>query len=154
MHIVSMTPEDFMKRYKYIFVDEVHKYDQPTDLTLKELSVFFEKHGDNPECPILIMMSGTLNPEELAEYFNISLKTQYIEVEGSKGFPITEHWPENSISDIGQEIVKIVEANINKDILIFLPTGASMKNIKMKLSQFDVFEAIYLNQNHPLHNYY
>jgi HrpA-like RNA helicase len=90
-------PEEFIKKYQFIIIDEVHERDEQLDLCLLLLKKFLQENYDQSGCPILILMSATLDPELFINYFDIP-KKNYIQVIGST-FPINMHFPEYSVSD-------------------------------------------------------
>jgi HrpA-like RNA helicase len=136
MHIISYKPEQFMRKYSYIFIDEVHKYDLMTDMMLKEIKRFYTAHANNPECPIFVLMSATLDQEELLNYFGMP-PTQYIEVEGAKGNKIEEVWPSTTVANTFASIAQICKANKGKEIIVFCPTSKYISDLNRFLSNDD-----------------
>jgi HrpA-like RNA helicase len=121
-------PESFCYKYDYILIDEVHLHDVEIDFLLMEIKNLLDHNWKNPKCPNIILMSATLKIQKYQEYFG---SPHFIEVSG-QSFPITEIWPEVPPENSDAYIVDMIEKH-NKDvgdILIFMPTAASMKKLK------------------------
>lgn len=138
--ILVMDPEQFMHRYSTLIIDEVHKHDLNADFLLRSLKMFYRSNWSNPDCPILILMSATIEPEKYLAYFET---TNFLDIKGEDSQPIEEIWPEVQASDMDQAIVDcvkiILEDEVNNkdeigDTLIFLPTVVDIKNINKLLS--------------------
>jgi len=146
MHLTHMPAEQFMRRYQYIFIDEVHKYDIMLELLLKEFKNFYARHSSNAECPILILMSATLNENELLTYYDLKKSERFIEVEGSKGHQIDEQWPTTAIGNPQDIILRECEKHKDKDIIIFMATSKQMtatkKMLEAKLPNNTVIEVL------------
>ncbi|NDD67774.1 DEAD/DEAH box helicase [bacterium] len=51
--LMAETPEDFMKKYQFIIIDEVHTRDLAIDRLLFLMKKLLAEHYDDPECPTL-----------------------------------------------------------------------------------------------------
>lgn len=95
--LIMSEDEEFMKKYQFIIIDEVHERDIDTDLCLFMLKKLLQDNYENPECPLVILTSATFDEKIFMEYFNTP-KENYIQVVGST-FPIEPNFPEYSISN-------------------------------------------------------
>ena len=69
-HLKLLSDEMFMKKYSYIILDEIHLRSIETDTTLFYLRRFLERNYENPECPFVILTSGTFDPKPFMDYFS------------------------------------------------------------------------------------
>ena len=69
MQLLMWPPEKFLNRYSTIMVDEVHKHDLLTDILLRLLKQFITKHWNNKLCPVVIVMSATMDQKKYMDYF-------------------------------------------------------------------------------------
>jgi HrpA-like RNA helicase len=67
-----MTDEQFMRRFKFILLDEAHMRRLDTDIILFLLKKLLLRNLKLPECPMVIAMSGTMPVEKYARYLDIS----------------------------------------------------------------------------------
>ena len=94
----TLTDEDFMKKYFIIIIDEVHARSVENDLAMYYLKKLIERQFQSPDCPFVVLTSGTFDEKLFMTYFDMP-KEHYIEVIGST-FPIEEHWAKEPIKDI------------------------------------------------------
>lgn len=94
----SLEDEDFMKKYFIIIIDEVHARLVENDLAMYYLKKLIERQYQSPDCPFVVLTSGTFDEKIFMNYFDMP-KEHYIEVIGST-FPIEEHWPKEPIKDL------------------------------------------------------
>jgi HrpA-like RNA helicase len=142
-----MTDEEFMKKYSFILVDEVHVRDINIDMILYEIKKFLEVNYKNPECPMIILMSATFEPKLFADYYGTP-KENIISVVGST-FPIEScylsHDTPNYIAkaiEIAKNIhndnlADITETNVFRDILIFVLGQSAVKEIINGMNEFN-----------------
>jgi HrpA-like RNA helicase len=145
--IKIMTDEEFMKKYSFILIDEVHDRGISVDVILFLLKKLLAVHFDNPECPFIILMSATFNPNIFLEYFDCP-PSNFIQIEGAT-FPIEKHFAKFDVPDylnyatnLAEElhIKNISEIDDNsdfRDILIFVSVGGKAKKILDKLHAFN-----------------
>lgn len=157
----TMSPDDFMKKYSAIFIDEVHERSKGTDLAMFKMKHFILEHYKNPKCPFLVLMSATFDALKFCDYFldSVNKPKRYgniIQVEGLS-FPIQEHWldvnAQNCIFSIIETVKKIhiekkedfehsltLKEDIKakkvdvRDIMIFIAGLSEINMIKTKLS--------------------
>lgn len=91
-----MSDEDFMKKYGVIFLDEAHERSIGLDITIYLLKRFIDRNYKSPECPLVIIMSATLDVGKFADYMMGDLEpsarySNIISVEGFT-FPIEDRW--------------------------------------------------------------
>lgn len=129
-HLLFMEPDQFMRYYSTIVIDEVHKHDIQTDITLRLLKQFLDKYYTMKDCPQLILMSGTLDKFKYMDYFP---GATYFEVAGQT-YHINEHWPENPIGNLNYKILEICET-CEGDTLVFLPTRKIIDSIAVELEK-------------------
>lgn len=136
MKLINLTDEQIMQMYSHILIDEVHERSITTDLTLYTLKLFLERNFQNDQCPNILLLSATMDPKPLMDYFEIPSK-HYFEVQG-KSFPIQETYQDISSDPIKKsvELVKEISASDEPgNILIFIPSNSSIDQIKSKLTQ-------------------
>lgn len=125
----TMSDEQFIKKFKFIIIDEAHDRSLDVDLILLMMKRLIKRNlNNNP--PFLILMSATLNVQEYCSYFET--KTVF-EVSGQSK-PIDVHYPIDDAYDIYQKtcqtithIDSVEEKNIPvKDIIVFMAKVASI----------------------------
>lgn len=67
-----MTPDEIMKRYSFIIIDEAHERSVDTDLVLYMMKKLIKNANGAKECPFLIIMSATFDPHKFAKYLSLS----------------------------------------------------------------------------------
>lgn len=139
----TMTDEQFMKKFAFVIIDEVHKRSMDEDMLLFYLKQLLSRNWDKPECPLIILTSGTFEPGVFMEYFECP-KEHFIDVTGST-FPTQDIFSPFGISDyIGysidliekihiENISDITENNIFRDILIFVQGATQIKQLVDKI---------------------
>jgi HrpA-like RNA helicase len=150
--LMMNTDEDFMKKYQFIVIDEVHERDIETDRCLYLLKKLLKDNYTNPECPLVILMSATFDEQDFIKWLEIP-EQNFIQVIGST-FPIENNFPEYSISNIieysslkAQELhlnnIEDTEdtinpnSNKNRDIIIFVKDKGIGNKICMDLNNFN-----------------
>jgi HrpA-like RNA helicase len=138
---------DFMKKYSFILIDEVHERDLNVDTSLYLLKKFFEVNYKDPMCPILILMSATFDPNIFMDYFRTP-DENYIQIIGST-FPIEKNFLKFDTSNYIQcavdraediHISNISDINENsefRDIIIFVSGAPMARAILEKLHLFN-----------------
>jgi HrpA-like RNA helicase len=145
--INNKTDEEFMRKYSFIIIDEVHDRDINVDMSLYKLKKLIELHYDKPECPFIILMSATFNPLIFTEYFDVP-ESNFMEFKGST-FPIEQHFAKYNVPDYLQycvnkaeelhvQNISDIEENSNfRDILIFVQGKGQVKKIVEQLHTFN-----------------
>ena len=105
-HVKTLTDEELIKKYMIIMIDEVHERSENVDLVLFYLKGFLERNYDNPDCPILILMSATFEKEVFMKYFNIP-PNNYIEVIG-KTYPTKIHYEEFPVPNWVEKTIELI----------------------------------------------
>lgn len=138
-HLKLLTDEEFMRKYSYIILDEIHLRSVETDTTLFYLRRFLDRNYENPDCPYIILTSGTFEPEIFMDYFSCP-KDAFLDITGSS-FPISDHYAKYDLSDYMtyaadltekihiDNIKDIIDNNLFRDILIFVQGGGQIKDI-------------------------
>lgn len=103
----TLSDEDFMKKYFIIIIDEVHSRGEDNDPTMSLIKKLVERNYENPDCPFIILTSGTFDENLFLEYFGIP-DDHYIEVVGAT-FPIDFRWTEKPVIDLVGTIVNTVK---------------------------------------------
>lgn len=129
-HFTVMTPEQIMRRYSTVIIDEVHKHDIMMDFLLLAIRDFLAKHWNNPDCPHVILMSATIDPQKYLDYYGTK---HVIIVGGQPSQPITETWTKSAVADLEQTIVALIPQLPAGDTLVFLPTVRSIQSLHIKL---------------------
>jgi len=129
-YLKIMTDEQFMHKYSIIIIDEVHERSLEIDTTLFYLKKLLERNWDKPECPLIILMSATLDPQLFMQYFKCP-SSHFLQIEG-ESYPIKEHYTDLDISDYLKYAIELIKKihlqnindirdnNILRDILIFV----------------------------------
>ncbi len=150
-HLKLLTDEEFMRKYSYIILDEIHLRSVETDTTLFYLRRFLERNYENPDCPYIILTSGTFDPEPLMEYFNCP-KDSFLDIVGSS-FPIQDNYAPFDVSDYMNYALDLAEKihldnlsdittnQLFRDILIFVQGGGQITKLVNKMHKLnaDVF---------------
>lgn len=130
MHLMLWPAEKFIRRYSTIMIDEVHRHDLQTDVLLRLVKQFLNKFWNNPECPVIVLMSATMDERKYMDYFETK---NFVEVVGVT-FPIETHWPKTAIGDVKQAVVKLC-STLTGDTIVFLPTVKIIKQISKALQE-------------------
>lgn len=150
-HLKLLTDEEFMRKYSFIILDEIHLRSVETDTTLFYLRRFLERNYEHPDCPYVILTSGTFDPDPLMDYFNCP-KDSFLDIVGSS-FPIQDNYSEFDVSDCISYTVDLIEKihinnpndittnSIFRDILVFVQGGGQIKEIVNRIHRLntDVF---------------
>jgi len=140
------TDEEIINKYKVIIVDEAHERSTDLDLLLLMLKNFYARNKRNPNTPILLFTSATIEAELFRSYFDLPPEN-LLEVEG-RAYPIREHWPEvienNYIEWAAKIVADILERDPvpsemrtpKNDILIFVPGAQECKMLYELLNTF------------------
>lgn len=146
-HLKLLTDDEFMKKYSYIILDEIHLRSVETDTTLFYLRRFLERNYENPDCPYIILTSGTFDPEPLMEYFSCP-KDSFLDIVGSS-FPIQDNYSKFDVSDYMTYAVDLAEKihvdnipdiadnKLFRDILIFVQGGGQIKEIVNRIHKLN-----------------
>lgn len=122
-----MSDDEFMDRYSFIVIDEVHKRDMNIDIVLSMIKRLLERNSTKSQCPFVIIMSATINTKKFSEYF----KSQTIYEVTGKAHPIVENFLPTTIEKYAPTMVELVKKihtenkadfeQTIRDILIFVP---------------------------------
>jgi HrpA-like RNA helicase len=143
VQLQNMGDEDFMLRYRIIMIDEAHERSTSTDIILMKLKYFMKRNLGNPNLPILILTSATLDVEKCRNFYELP-DENIISVEGS-AYPVNIHWPKYNSTDFIRDSAALANQihldnlsdSIDKsDVLIFVP-GGEATNIKKLLENFN-----------------
>jgi hypothetical protein len=158
----TYTDEQFMRKYSFILIDEVHTRSMEVDLTLFYIKQLLSRNWESNECPFIILMSGTFDPLIYLNYFSCN-KRQFIDVVGST-FPTKNHYTAFDLSNYVMYIVDLIEKihieNIEEvystdkhiDILVFVQGGSQIKAIidKIHWLNTNVFNSLEKSNNHVI----
>jgi HrpA-like RNA helicase len=145
--IKIMSDIEFIKKYSFILIDEVHERDINIDIILYKLKKLLTLYYDKPECPIIILMSATFNPKIFLDYYKCP-PSNFMEFLGST-FPIAANFAKfdvpnyiNYAIDLAEELhvknISDVEENSDfRDILIFVQGSPQIKSIISALHLFN-----------------
>ncbi len=128
----TMSDEQFIKRYRFIIIDEAHDRSLDVDLVLFMMKNLIRRNL-NKDPPFLILMSATLNVSEYASYFGT--KTVFEVVGQSK--PIEVRYPPWDVQDIYAHTVGIMHEINEKEAVEADPTrpeygGAEVEQMTKK----------------------
>jgi HrpA-like RNA helicase len=113
-----MSDEDFLKRYSIIIIDEAHERSVDTDIVLLMMKRLIVRNITKQECPFLVVMSATFNPEKFANYMLPAMNDPYENIIKVSGFshPIEETFLEYDTPDYLKaaldRAIKIHEENL------------------------------------------
>lgn len=126
----TLDDKEFMKKYSFILLDEVHQRSIEADAALFYIRNLLERNYSDPMCPYVILMSGTLDPEKLMDFFDCP-KDAFLDIKGNT-FPIQDNFSKYNISHYVSYVIDLIEKihidNINdiinneeyRDILVFV----------------------------------
>lgn len=103
----TLDDETFMKKYFVIIIDEVHSRGGDNDPTMSLLKKLIERNYENPDCPFVILTSGTFDEKLFLEYFDMP-ETHYIEVVGAT-FPIEFRWADKPVVNLVESVISTVK---------------------------------------------
>ena len=138
-HLKILTDEEFMKKYSFIILDEIHNRSIETDSTLFYLKAMLTRCYENPECPFIILTSGTFEPKVFMDYFECP-PNSFLDINGSS-FPIEVNFAKFDIMncleyaiDLAEKIhvenmSDILENKWSRDILVFTSGGGDIKKV-------------------------
>lgn len=142
----NMTDEAFIRKFKFIIIDEAHDRSLDVDLVLLMMKRLISRNlRNNP--PFLILMSATLNVDQYSKYFNT--KTVF-EVNGQSK-PIEVIYPPSNVDDIFAKTCEIVkglekyeEDNPSdvldkgvRDVIVFMSATGPIKKMILALSKLN-----------------
>src|SRR5690606_33947622 len=64
----TLEDADIIRKYQFIIIDEAHERSVETDLALYLMKRFIHRNFAKPECPFLVVMSATFDPEKFRRY--------------------------------------------------------------------------------------
>jgi len=103
----TYTDEEIMNKYMFILIDEFHERTLEIDTLLFYIKRFLGRNYDNPDCPIIILMSATFEKISYIEYFDIPDKN-YIEVKGIS-FPKKHIFETNPVNNWIERVLELVK---------------------------------------------
>jgi HrpA-like RNA helicase len=145
--IRSMEPEDFMRKYSFIVLDECHERSIPLDSAMNNIKQFIHTHWRNELCPFLVLMSATFDVNKYAKYFGVG-PDNIIDIMGQSK-PIAEKFPmlscSNLITDVVKTIIEIHERNehdyksdYGRDIIVFVSTNGKIGDIIKLIDEYNL----------------
>jgi hypothetical protein len=147
-HLKILTDDEFMSKYSFIIIDEVHARSMDVDSVLFYLKRLLERNWDIPDCPMIILMSATIDPKVFMTYFNCP-RANFLDVEGAT-FPIKDNFFRFDLTDYITYTVDLTEklhvdniADVTtkptdfRDILIFAQGGAQIKEINKRIHRLN-----------------
>lgn len=137
MQLRLSSDEAIAGMYKFILIDETHERDLQTDMCIMLLKQMLLRMSGNINCPFVILMSATFDPQPLMRYFGVGYDNHIWCRGETVGFDEMWDWnggaPVNDYTRAAATLVdSIVRANPNEDpsrsdILIFLPGRGEFK---------------------------
>lgn len=134
-----MDDDDFMRKYKFIIIDEVHARQTELDSCLYYIKRLLQRQWNNPQCPLVILTSATFEPKIFMDYFHIP-RNNFLDVLGAT-FPREVNMAPFDLSNFQQYAIDLTEKihvdhidDITKheefrDILIFVSGGKQIREI-------------------------
>lgn len=156
------TDEEIINKYKFIMIDEVHERSQQLEMLLFILKRFLIRNANNPDCPMIMLLSATFDPVQYAKYYGLD-ENNVIMCDGATA-KITEIYlkepTSNYIVEAKNIICKIVKDNTSDerekgDIIVFLPSGRAIKELTKLLKDLPVLviELTSATQKSPVSTY-
>lgn len=152
MQLMNSTNEEFMKSNDIIIVDEVHERDITADTMLYFLKKFLKSNWYRKECPIVLLMSATMDEQLFMQYFEVPT-TNFIAVSG-RSYPIQMIEPAFEIQNLIEYIREIIISIISnadeaatpgyRDIIIFVNGKTLIESL------LELVNAISREHNTPL----
>lgn len=149
--LIAKTDEEFMQKYQFVIIDEVHDRDINIDRCLFLMKKLLIANYTSPECPLLLLMSATFDESIFMRYFEVPAQN-YMQVIG-KTFPIASNFPAYSVSNyIKYASIKSQEIHLSnldeldpssagnslyRDIIIFVTDKGVGKKIYDELHIFN-----------------
>ncbi len=134
-----MEPDKFMRKYKYIIIDEIHSRTVEVDSCLFYIKKLLKEYWETPDCPFVILTSATFEPKIFMDYFKCP-RDHFIDVAGVNYPRYVEYSPVD-LSDYIMYCVDRTEKihldnlsdiknnDFSRDILIFVQGAAQIKSI-------------------------
>ena len=137
LEMINNAPAVIAKRYKAIFIDEVHK----SSKELEYLLYLCKKASFVKNFPPIILMSGTLDEKNLTRYFQCDPVDNYIEVKAGFSYDMTVTYPKEyglKIKDYDIDVLNTIEYIIKdgttpEDLKHFAAATADEKKDKIPL---------------------
>lgn len=146
----AMSTSEHFKRYQIILVDEAHTRAMAEDMLLAMLKLYLIEHYANQDCPLVVIMSATIDTSFYAHYF---FDTPHIIDVAGYSFPIKEIWPEICVDNVitaTREILKNIDTT--GDALIFTASGSQINQIVDGINDSDKKDMIKEKRIMPLIN--
>jgi len=132
---------EFAMRWRYIIIDEAHERSVSVDLLLAELRRRLVEFASEQWCPVLIIMSATIDVDQYAKWLDVP-ENGIVVVEG-RSHGIEQHWPAADSEDYlkaavaaalrAHEELPPTEGKTPGDMLIFLPGAREHKTVGEEL---------------------
>lgn len=148
MYLKLMSDEEIMSRYKFIMIDEVHERSLQSDVVFFMLKSFLARVADKPECPMVILMSATFEPEKYMRYYGVG-EDNFIWCSG-QAVGRDERWSWNADRTVNNwpqaaaEVTRKICTGVGTgdepergDILIFVPGKKEYKQCKQWLDRLN-----------------
>lgn len=130
--MLNSSLSDFARKYKILFLDEIHERQMDTDLIIYFLKKMLTDNLNKGPTPIVLIMSATFDPKLYMDYFNVP-EDNFIEILGRSN-PINCNYPKITPIDLDKYIIdtiknihinNIEDVNGNlRDIVVFVEGGA------------------------------
>ena len=134
MYLTTMPDETIMRMFGIIILDEFHKRSIVLDYVAFLLKMFIRRNCTNPQCPVILFMSATIDPAKYLVYFGLTADS-VVSIPTTPAFqkqlvfldaPSTDY-----IADACAIIKNLHAQPGTKNILMFLPTtGIIRKMVK------------------------
>lgn len=74
----SMSDDEIAAKYKFIMIDETHERSLETDMAMMMLKGLVTRMATKQECPFVVLMSATFDPDIFLKYYNLQQTTNFI----------------------------------------------------------------------------
>lgn len=104
-----------LRRYIIIVIDEAHILERQTLSVIRTIREILLKYGDQPDCPLFVFASATIDSNQIAKYFQFTINEENMStIRGLPNYPIASNYMSDKlINDLNERGVKDVDISIN-----------------------------------------
>ena len=141
-----LTAERFINRYSFVILDEAHERSIELDIVMYFMRKLIIENYKDPRCPVLILMSATLDVDKFSKYFGMPKNPPEIITVRGISFPIKNVFrtepSKRFILDIIQQVEELHKnvddfTQFNRDILIFMPDVQNINRVMKGLEELN-----------------
>lgn len=154
----TMDDAGIIRKYQFIMIDEAHERSVEMDLALYLMKRFIHRNYAKPDCPFLVVMSATFDPEKFRRYLLGDLEGENIIKVKGFSFPVEEHFLNYDASNYASAAADFVQKihsegkadfiEVFRDILIFVPGLAEIRTVKAGIERLNERDPFFVK--HPV----